>query len=264
MALFVPAIFILSVLFVYPFFRSFIGSFRVNNHWGLQNYLTVMDLYKGDILYTLAISLASLLILLIFAIILGGFLRLKQNTVLEFLFKIPLFIPFVVVGHAMRVFLAPHGTLNAVLAALGLVNLQNPPSLAFSATGIVIALTWKNLSFALLMMMGAFRSIDDSYIEASYNMGAKSLRTIVSVLMPMAKGAIAVSAVLIFTSMIGSFSIPIMLGAGNGPQMAMVDLYYQIVYQNNYGAANALGVISYLLSMGAAIYYLRMVTTHER
>ncbi|MHB1653332.1 MAG: ABC transporter permease [Desulfitobacteriaceae bacterium] len=264
MVLFVPAILIVGVLFVYPFFLSFIGSFRVNNSWGLQNYLSVLELYKGDIFYTLAISLASLLILLTFAIILGGFLRLKQNAVLEFLFKIPLFIPFVVVGHAMRVFLAPHGTLNAVLSAIGLVNLQNPPSIAFSGTGIVIALTWKNLSFALLMMMGAFRSIDDSYIEASYNMGAKSLRTIFSVLMPMAKGAITVSAVLIFTSMIGSFSIPIMLGAGNGPQMAMVDLYYQIVYQNNYGVANALGVISYLMSMGAAIYYLKMVTANER
>ncbi|MDR3587409.1 MAG: ABC transporter permease subunit [Desulfosporosinus sp.] len=263
LALFVPAILIVSVLFVYPFLQSFIGSFRVKNSWGLKNYLDMLDLYKGDLLYTLVISLASLLILLSFAIILGGFLRLKQNAFLEFLFKVPLFIPFVVVGHAMRVFLAPHGTLNAILSLIGLVDLQHPPSIAFSGTGIVIALTWKNLSFALLLMMGAFRSIDDSYIEASYNLGGKSLRTIFFVLMPMAKGSIAVSAVLIFTSMIGSFSIPIMLGSGSGPQMVMVDLYYQIVYQNNYGLANALGVISYLMSMGAAIYYLKMVTTNE-
>jgi ABC-type sugar transport system permease subunit len=51
-----------------------------------------------------------------------------------------------------------------------------------------------------------------------------------------------------------------MLGNTEGAQMAMVDLYYQIVYQNNYGVANAIGVISYLVSMGAAIYYLRTVT----
>ena len=260
MALFVPAILIVAVLFVYPFCLSLLRSFQTEQGWGLQNYLTVWDLYKGDMLYTLEISLASLIILLLFATILGGYLRLKQNNTLEFLFKIPLFIPFVVVGHAMRVFLAPHGTLNVLLAAIGLINLDNPPSIAFSGTGVVFALVWKNLSFALLMMMGAFRSVKDSYIDAAYNIGAKSLKTIFSILVPMSKGAISVAAVLIFTSMMGSFSIPVMLGTANGPQMAMVDLYYQIVYQNNYGVANAIGVISYLISMGAAIYYLKLVT----
>ena len=113
---------------------------------------------------------------------------------------------------------------------------------------------------ALLLMMGAFRSIDDNYIEAAYNVGAHRLHMIAKILVPMAKGAIAVAAVLIFTSIIANFSIPVMLGVGNGPRMVMVDLYYQIVYQHNYGAANAIGVISYLISLGAAIYYLKLVT----
>ena len=81
-----------------------------------------------------------------------------------------------------------------------------------------------------------------------------------NVLLPMAKGAIVVASVLIFTSIIGNFSIPIMMGNTSGSQVLMVDLYYQIVYQNNYGVANAIGVVAYIISMGAAIYYLRMVT----
>lgn len=260
MALIVPAVLVVCLLFVYPFFLSLIGSFQVDDGWGLGNYYSVWESYKGDFLYTVMISLTSLSVLLLFSIFLGGFLRLHANNFIEFLFKIPLFIPFVVVGHAMRVFLAPNGTLNAILSMVGLVNLDDPPSLAFSGTGIVIALVWKNLSMALLLMMGAFRSIDDSYIEAAYNVGASPLNMIFKVLVPMAKGAIAVSAVLIFTSMMGSFSIPVMMGTGSGPQMAMVDLYFQVVYQQNYGVANAIGVISYLISMGAAIYYLKLVT----
>lgn len=260
MALILPAILIVLILFVYPFLLSLTGSFQVDHAWSLQNYAAVWNFYKGDLLYTVSISLASLGILLIFGIGLGGFLRLRQNQLLEFLFKIPLFVPFVVVGHAMRVFLAPHGTLNAVLAWLGLVDLQNPPSIAFTGAGIVVALVWKNLSFALLLLMGAFRSVDESYLEAAQNVGAKSWRTVLNILVPMAKGAIAVSAVLIFTSMMGSFSIPIMLGSGQGPQMAMVDLYYELIYQNNKGVADAIGVISYLISAGAAIYYLKLVT----
>jgi len=259
-ALVLPAILIVGMLFVYPFFLSLINSFKTKDGWGLQNYYTIWELYRGDVLYTIWIAVASLAVLLVFGILLGGFLRLHFNGVIEFLFKIPLFIPFVVVGHAMRVFLAPNGTLNALLSMAGLISLDNPPSLAYTSAGLIIALAWKNLSMALLLMMGAFRGVDNSYIEAAKNVGAGRLRIIFNVLVPMAKGAIAVSSVLIFTSIIGNFSIPVMMGNTSGPQVMMVDLYYQIVYQNNYGVANAIGVVAYLVSMGAAIYYLRMVT----
>lgn len=259
-ALILPAILIVCVLFVYPFLLSLVSSFQTPDGWGLEHYRTVWDLYLGDLWYTVWISLGSLAVLLVFGTLLGGFLRLHSHPFIEFLFKVPLFIPFVVVGHAMRVFLAPNGTLNATLAIFGLIDLNDPPSLAYSSAGIIVALAWKNLSLALLLMMGAFRGIDNSYIEAAHNVGASKLKIITSILIPMAKSSIAVASILIFTSMMGSFSIPVMLGNSEGAQMAMVDLYYQIVYQNNYGAANAIGVISYLISMGAAIYYLKMVT----
>ena len=173
-ALVLPAILLVGILFVYPFFLSFIDSFRTDDGWGFQNYMKVWELYRGDVLYTIWIAVASLFILLVFGILLGGFLRLHFNGFIEFLFKIPLFIPFVVVGHAMRVFLAPNGTLNAVLSTFGLINLDNPPSIAYSSFGIIIALAWKSLSLALLLMMGAFRGVDNSYIEAAKNVGAGS------------------------------------------------------------------------------------------
>src|SRR5690625_3990062 len=114
-ALVLPAILIVVVLFIYPFFFSILRSFQTDTGWGFGNYVTVWELYRGDVLYTIWIAFASLLVLLVFGVLLGGFLRLHFNNVIEFLFKIPLFVPFVVVGHAMRVFLAPNGTLNALL-----------------------------------------------------------------------------------------------------------------------------------------------------
>lgn len=62
-----------------------------------------------------------------------------------------------------------------------------------------------------------------------------------------------------FTSMMASFSIPLMMGRGGGLQMVMIDVYYQITYQDM-GVANALGVISYLLASGAALYYLKTIS----
>ncbi|MEW9124513.1 MAG: ABC transporter permease subunit [Thermotaleaceae bacterium] len=260
MILLLPAILVVCILFVYPFIHSLINSFRRGDEWGITNYITVWQLYRGDLLYTIWVATVSLTILLILGIFIGGYLRLYKNSMIEFLFKVPLFVPYVVVAHAMRVFLAPNGTLNAVLSILGIIDIENSTSIVFSTKGIVTALVWKNISMVLLLMMGAFRGIDNSYIDAAKNIGAKNLKIIINILVPMAKNSIMVASILIFTSMMGSFSIPAMLASGNDSQMIMVDLYYQIVYQNNYGVANAIGVISYLVSMGAAIYYLKMVT----
>ncbi|MEC0090559.1 ABC transporter permease [Paenibacillus macquariensis] len=256
-----PALAIVTLLFVYPFLRSLQSSFRSQEGvWTLDNYSEALSIYGGDYLYTLWICGVSLVALIIITAIIGGLLRLGVYPLLEFIFKIPLFVPFVVVGHAMRVFLAPHGTLNSALSITGMFNPDILPSFAFSSLGLVAALVWKNLGIGLLLMLGAFRSVNESMLEAARGMGAGKMKLIWHFLVPMNKGSVGVMAVLTFTSMLGSFSIPAMIGNAGGSQMIMMDLYHQIVYQQNYGVANAIGVLTYIASLGAAIYYLKGVT----
>ncbi|WP_416825238.1 ABC transporter permease [Ectobacillus polymachus] len=264
--IFTPAVAIVGVLFIYPFFHSMLVSFQnKENQWTFDNYIEVWHLYSQDFFYTVWICFVSLVFLLFLTIMLAGYLRIYQNRFIEFLFKVPLFVPFVVVGHAVRVFLAPHGTLNSALVFLtsGLYNPDSFPSLAFTTTGLIFALLWKNIGLALLLVIGAFRGVNNSYLEAASNFSAGAFRQIWDILVPMSRKAIGVVAVLIFTSMMGCFSIPAMMGNGGGHQVLMMDLYYEIDYQHNAGAANAIGVLSYLVSIGAAIYYLKAVAHHD-
>jgi ABC-type Fe3+ transport system permease subunit len=57
--------------------------------------------------------------------------------------------------------------------------------------------------------------------------------------------------------MLASFSIPLMMGKGSGPQMLMIDVYYRFGQHGDYATAGALGVVSYLMASGAAFVYLR-------
>ena len=255
-----PAIAIITVLFFGPFLLSAVGSFQKGGDWSLANYQRAFTFYGRDILYTVGVSVVSLALVLVVSIVASGILRIHGHRVVEFLFKIPLFVPYVVVGHAWRVFLAPHGTLNSLLATVNLVNLDNPPSVAYSWIGISVALAWKNMALAVLLIMGAFRGVNESYLEAARNFGASTFRQIVDILVPMSASSLAVASVLMFTSMMASFSIPLMMGGGGGAQMVMIDVYYEITYQQNMGVANALGVVSYLLASGAAIYYLKTIS----
>ena len=255
-----PPLAIVIWLFFIPFLSSAHLSLVREGQWSLRNYYLVWRLYRYDILYTLWIAFFSLVAVLVVAVFLCGYLRIHANRPVEFLFKIPLFIPFVVVGHAMRVLLAPRGTLNALLSQVGLINISDPPSIAFGWMGIAVSLIWKNLALVVLLVLGAYRSVDETFLEAARNFGASTFRQIKDILLPMSATSLAVASAFMFTSMLASFSIPMMIGSGEPPQMMMIDVYYRINYQGDYGTANALGVISYLLAMGVAGYYLRTIS----
>jgi len=106
----------------------------------LANYALVYRLYRQDVAFTLGVALAGLGFTLAAGVPLCGYLRVRAFAPVEFLLKVPLFVPFVVVGHAMRVFLAPHGTLNGLLLPLGILNPDQPPSLSSSWVGLALAL----------------------------------------------------------------------------------------------------------------------------
>lgn len=254
-----PAVLVVAALFLYPALRSLTSSLMGASGLTLAYYQRAVQLYARDIGFTVATSLASLLLTMVVAIAAAGYVRLRSSRFVEWLFKIPLFVPYVVVGHAMRVFLAPHGLLNSLLGALHLVNLDRPPSIAYTWLGLALSLAWKHVALAVLLVLGAFRGIDDRFLEAARGFGAGAIRQVKDVLLPMSAKSLSVAAVLVFTSLLGSFNIPMMIGNGGGPKMLMIDVYYEMIYQNNLPVANALGTIAYLLSAGAAIYYLQQV-----
>jgi len=108
-----PALSVVTTFFLVPFGRSFLHSFMKNGLLGFENYALAVRLYISDIGLTLLVSAAGLAIALVVGVAAGGYVRVHGGRAVEFLFKVPLFVPFVVVGHAMRVFLAPRGLLNS-------------------------------------------------------------------------------------------------------------------------------------------------------
>jgi putative spermidine/putrescine transport system permease protein len=234
---------VLTLVFLWPVATSVVASVTRDGQWSLANYETVRRLYGWDVLYTVGVAAAGTALTFVLTIPVCGYLRVRAWGPVEFLLKVPLFVPFVVVGHALRVFWSPY-----------------LPGFASSWAGIAAALAWKHVGLAALLVLGAFRSTDESYLEAGRQFGAGTLRLTRDVLVPMAAPAIAVTAVLIFSSMLASFSIPLMMGRGGGPQMLMIDVYYRFGQHGDFQTASALGVVAYVLAMGAALAYMRRLT----
>jgi len=259
--LLIPALMVLLLLYIYPLIRAIALSFTDEmGNFTLANYNKSFDLYARDILYTLGITLVTVGVTFVISILIASYLRFKQWKFLDYMYRLPLFIPFLIVGHAMRIFLAQHGTMNSLLTRI--FRIEELPGYSGLWVGLVATFVWVMVPFSTLIILGAFKALDDSYIEAAQNLGSSKWRIIKDILIPLARPSIMVAMVLTFVRTISSITIPLMVGPNN-PNMITVDMMFRVNYFSDWKVANALGVISYLIVMVLAIYYLRFMVTER-
>jgi len=248
------------LVYAYPFVSSVITSF-VSPSGGLSlvNFQKTIDLYLKDIVFTLLVTTSNTVMILVAAIMFAVYLRMSDTAVsrlLSHIYKLGIFIPFVVVAQMMRSFLAPHGMLNVALAQLGLINIDRPLQL-FNYAGLTFGFMWKLVPFAVLIVHGGFQMIDNSYLEAARSTGARLFHVVTRILVPMNKSSILVATVLVYAQIVSTFTLPYMLIGGKIPTTITVDIAHRVNYFRDFGVANALGVVSYVFVLVTAVYYLK-------
>jgi ABC-type spermidine/putrescine transport system permease subunit I len=259
-ALAAPALAVVGAFFIAPLAMSAIVAFRgKGGGFTLEHFSKAFDLYTTDLLFTLAIVLLSTVLIGLLSIAIAGYLTLGENpravAMLRWLYRWPLFIPFVVAGQVMRTFLAKNGMLNHVLIGSGLIEPLSAQSM-LDWRGIVVAFVWKQAPFVTLLLAGAMASLESQHIEAARNLGARRLRVLLDIVLPQVRGTLLVGLVLSFVTMLSVLSVPLMINP-NSPTMVTVDVAYRINTFADYPVANALCLLSLLLAAGGAWFYLR-------
>jgi len=265
-ALAAPALAVVGAFFIAPLAMSAIVAFRgKGGGFTLEHFSKAFDLYTTDLLFTLAIVLLSTVLIGLLSIAIAGYLTLGENpravATLRWLYRWPLFIPFVVAGQVMRTFLAKNGMLNHVLIGSGLIEPLSAQSM-LDWRGIVVAFVWKQAPFVTLLLAGAMASLESQHIEAARNLGARRLRVLLDIVLPQVRGTLLVGLVLSFVTMLSVLSVPLMINP-NSPTMITVDVAYRINTHADYAVANALCLMSLLLAAIGAAFYLRHAVRTE-
>jgi ABC-type spermidine/putrescine transport system permease subunit I len=260
LALVTPALVVVAVFFVVPLLLSAVGAFRAaDGGFTLAHFEKSLELYTRDLVFTVGIVALSTVLIAFVAIAIAGYLTLGENpravAVLRWLYRWPLFIPFVVTGQVMRTFLAKNGMLNHALIGTGLIEPIAAQSL-LDWRGIVIAFVWKQAPFVTLLVAGAMAALAREHIEAARNLGAPRWRVLLDIVLPQVRGTLLVGLVLSFVTMLSVLSVPLMINP-NSPTMITVDVAYRINTFADYAVANALCLLSLLLAAFGAAFYLR-------
>ena len=257
-----PALLVVGLFFLLPLTLSVGGAFEGPQGPTTDNLARAWELYRTDLLFTLVIVAAATVLTGLGAVVIGGYLTLGRSRlvvrVLAAVYRWPLFIPFIVAAQAMRGFIGQNGLMNNTLIWIGLM----PPDWAQSFLdwrGIVITFVWKQLPFATLLVAGAMAALDRAGIEAAQNLGAGRARILLEIVLPQVARSVMVALVLSFVTMMSVLSVPIMI-SGQSPTMLTVAMAWRINALGDYGTANALGLVSCLLTGAVAWIWLGQAT----
>ncbi|MFT8209763.1 MAG: ABC transporter permease [Symbiopectobacterium sp.] len=224
---------------------------------GGANFVTALTIYTPDILFTLLIVGVSTLLIGLFSVLIGGYLTLGENprwvALLRWVYRWPLFIPFIVTGQILRTFLAKNGWLNGALDMLGIVDIASASNW-LDWRGIVFAFVWKQTPFVALLVSGAMASLDRATMESARNLGAGRLRILFEIVVPQVWHTLLTGLILSFVTMM---SVPLMINA-QSPTLLSANIAFRINAYGDYGVANALGAISLLMTAVFAVVYLRI------
>jgi len=258
-ALVAPALAVIVVFFVLPLALSAVLAFRgKNGEFTLEHFAKSWDFYSTDLMFTVGIVLLSTVLIGVVAVAIAGYLTLGENpravAALRWLYRWPLFIPFIVTGQVMRTFLAKNGMLNHVLIGSGLIEPLAAQSV-LDWRGIVVAFVWKQAPFVTLLLAGAMASLETQHIEAARNLGAPRWRVLWGIILPQVRGTLLVGLVLSFVTMLSVLSVPLMINP-NSPTMMTVDVAYRINTHGDYAVANALCLMSLVVAAFGAWFYL--------
>ena len=260
LALALPALLVVVTFFVAPLLMSAVLAFRgKDGGLTLMHFEKAIEFYSTDLLFSGAIVLVSTAAIGAIAVAIAGYLTLGENprtvAILRWLYRWPLFIPFIVTAQVMRTFLAKNGMLNHVLTGVGLLDPLQAQSL-LDWRGIVVAFVWKQAPFVTLLVAGAMAAVDRQHIEAARNLGASRWRVLFEIVLPQSRRTLMVGLVLSFVTMLSVLSVPLMINP-NSPTMLTVDIAYRINSHGDYAVANALCLMSLALASLGAWFYLR-------
>lgn len=254
-----PAALMVGLFFLYPLFFSLYSAVTLDGALTLAHLQKAFELYSNDMLFTVIIVLISVAILAVLSVTIAALITLSPFRslvgILGFIYRIPLFIPFIVTAQMMRTFLAKNGLMNNAFVASGAMSPMETISF-LGWSGIIIVFVWKQLAFCTLLITGAMAALDVSQIRAARNLGASRIRILFQIILPQIGPTLGVAMVLSTVTIMSVLSVPLMIGTGT-PTMMTTDMAFRINSYGDYHVANALGLVSYLICAGLAWFYLR-------
>nr|WP_115719552.1 ABC transporter permease subunit [Gallaecimonas mangrovi] len=156
------------------------------------------------------------------------------------LVMLPSWTSFLIRIYAWIGILKNNGLLNNLLMWLGIID--QPLHILNTNIAVYIGIVYAYLPFMILPLYANLSRHDQSLIEASSDLGARSWTSFLTITLPLSKSGIIAGSMLVFIPVVGEFVIPELLG---GPKTLMIGkvLWNEFFANRDWPVASALAVV---------------------
>ena len=173
-----------------------------------------------------------------------------RKSALLFSVVLPLLTTLVIKTYAWVPLLAPNGTANNLLLAVGL--LSAPVQVVPNTLGVVVGQVYIVFPYAMLAIYSVLSTVEWELVEAARDLGAGRVRSFYEVVLPEIMPGITVATIISFAWSVGAYSAPALLGAGSDRPFAL-EVQEQMLLNFNWPIATALSTIMLVLMFASIV-----------
>lgn len=251
-----PLLLWLGLLILIPHIDMFLVSIRERIGVGQYqaspaNYLTFLTepLYLVTFMRTALMSILATALTLVIgfpvAFYIAKIAKGRLQSALFLLCLVPFWVSELVRTFGWMILLRETGIFSNLLQWLGLVD--GPVEMLYNDVAMIVGLVYTSMLFMVVPLVTTMESLDDSIIEAGYDLGGSNLSILREIVIPHAMPGIASGSIVVFMLSLGNYLTPTMLGGKDSLWFTEL-IYSQFIVRFNWELGAAFGFMLLILS----------------
>tara|TARA_R110002049_G_scaffold10127_3_gene50415 strand:- start:124209 stop:125078 length:870 start_codon:yes stop_codon:yes gene_type:complete len=264
-----PLLIWLMTLIILPHVGMFLVSLR--EKVGVREYETSFanyavffnePLYWNTFARTAYMSIAATALTLLIGFPIAYYIakltRGRTKTTLFLMCLIPFWVSELVRTFGWMILLRETGVFSNLLQYLGLV--AGPVEMLYNDAAIMTGLVYTSMLFMVVPLVTTLDSLDDSLIEAGYDLGASGFTILREIVIPHAMPGIVSGCIVVFMLSLGNYLTPILLGGKDSLWFTGL-IYSQFITRFNWELGSAFGFL--LLGLSSLIVFVGLKLSRQ-
>jgi iron(III) transport system permease protein len=238
------------LMVIWPLALVLFGSVTDADGFSLEGFRTFFSsrLYYGTLVNSLLVTVSVTVAALVVAFPLAYFMtmfRVRGNRTVQILILASMMSPPFIGAYSWILLLGNNGMITRLVESL--IGFK-PPSI-YGFAGIVLVLTLQLVPLIFTYLMGAWRTIDVSLLEAAESMGVTGARRAMQIIMPLLWPTVLAGSLLVFVRAFADFGTPMLIGQGfrTVPVLIYSSFVGEVSTDKSFAAAVAVIVIAVTL-----------------
>ena len=250
---FLPVALWLTLLIVLPHLELLRLSFTSTSHEGLTlaNYMAFFNepIYWLTFVRTAAYSILVTFLVMVIALPVSFYItkvaRVRTGGFLMMLVLVPFWVSELIRVYGWIILLRESGVINRFLVSTGLF--RQPVEMLYNDITMVMGLVYTSMLFMVVPIIGVMDALDDSLIEAAYDLGASKIAIWRTIIIPHCTPGMVSGGIIVFMLVLGSYLTPNLMGGKNSLWFTE-QIYNQIILYFNWNQGAAFGFLLLVLS----------------